>query len=151
MIIYLLSGPRNFSTALMYSFNQRPDTVVIDEPFYALWLKRIGKIQPHHDEIMLTLEYYGNANKIHDKIEENENIKGNIFVKNMANTVEDMNKNRILNYYPIFLIRDPAEVIMSHIKVDPFITGEDLCLEHQVKIYDWLKEKTQEDPIVING
>ncbi|CAF3445469.1 unnamed protein product [Rotaria sp. Silwood2] len=151
MIIYLLSGPRNFSTALMYSFNQRPDTVVIDEPFHALWLKIIGKIQPHHDEIMLTLAYNRNANKIHDKIEENENIKGNVFVKNMANTVEDMNKNRILNYYPIFLIRDPTEIIMSHIKVDPFITGEDLCLEHQVKIYDWLKEKTQEDPIVING
>ncbi|CAF5023950.1 unnamed protein product, partial [Rotaria sp. Silwood1] len=40
MIIYLISGPRNCSTALMYSFNQHPDTVVIDEPFYGLWLKR---------------------------------------------------------------------------------------------------------------
>ncbi|CAF3507717.1 unnamed protein product [Rotaria sp. Silwood1] len=151
MIIYLISGPRNCSTALMYSFNQRPDTVVIDEPFYGLWLKRIGKIQPHYDEIMLTLQYNGNANNIHDRIEENENIKGNVFVKNMANTVEDMNKDRILNYCPVFLIRDPVEVIMSHIKVDPYITGEDLCLEHQVKIYDWFKEKTREDPIVING
>jgi hypothetical protein len=28
------SGPRNVSTALMYSFRQRSDTVVVDEPLY---------------------------------------------------------------------------------------------------------------------
>lgn len=63
MIIYLLSGPRSFSTALMYSFNQRADTVVIDEPLYPFWLKRIGKLQPHYDEIMLSLQNI-DANKI---------------------------------------------------------------------------------------
>ena len=29
------SGPRNVSTALMYSFAQRSDTRVVDEPLYA--------------------------------------------------------------------------------------------------------------------
>ena len=41
-IINLISGPRNLSTALMYSFSQRPDTVVIDEPFYAHYLVTTG-------------------------------------------------------------------------------------------------------------
>ena len=36
--INLISGPRNISTALMYSFAQRPDTFVLDEPFYAFYL-----------------------------------------------------------------------------------------------------------------
>ena len=36
MIINLISGPRNVSTALMYSFAQRSDTSVVDEPFYAV-------------------------------------------------------------------------------------------------------------------
>ncbi|CAF4577640.1 unnamed protein product [Rotaria socialis] len=134
----------------MYSFNQRTDTVVIDEPFYPIWLKRIGKVQPHYDEIMLSSQNI-DANKIHDKIEEMEKMKGNIFVKNMANTVKDMNKNRILNYRPIFLVRNPAEVIVSHIKLDQSITGEDLCFEHQVKLYDWFQEQTKEDPLVINA
>lgn len=80
-----------------------------------------------------------------------EKIKGNIFVQNMANTIEDMNKNRLLKYRPLFLVRNPAEVIVSHIKLDRFITGEDLCFEHQVKIYDWLQEQTKEDPLVIDG
>ncbi len=36
--ICLWSGPRNISTALMYSFAQREDTLVLDEPLYAHYL-----------------------------------------------------------------------------------------------------------------
>jgi len=36
--ICLWSGPRNVSTALMYSFRQRTDTSVVDEPLYAHYL-----------------------------------------------------------------------------------------------------------------
>ena len=36
--ICLWSGPRNISTALMYSFAQREDTMVLDEPLYAHYL-----------------------------------------------------------------------------------------------------------------
>ena len=150
MIIYLLSGPRNCSTALMYSFNQRSDTVAMDEPFYGIWIKNLGKKQPFFDEMMKTLEC-ANPDKIHDLIEEKEKVNGNIFVKNMANTVKHMNITRISKYRPILLIRDPADVIVSHAKIDPLITSEDLCLEHQIKLYDWLKETTKEDPIVIDG
>jgi hypothetical protein len=149
MIIYLLTGPQNLSTTLMYSFNQRPDTTVIDEPFYGIQLKQIGKRRPFYDEIMLKMEC-DDADKVHDDIEQKEKIKGNVFVKNMANTVQYMNENRLLKYHHILLICDPAETIVSHIKIDPSITSEDLCLEHQVKMYDWLKQKTKEDPIVID-
>jgi hypothetical protein len=38
--ICLWSGPRNISTALMYSFAQRPDTLVFDEPLYGYYLKQ---------------------------------------------------------------------------------------------------------------
>ena len=40
MIIFMWSGPRNLSTALMRSFENRNDTKVIDEPFYAYYLKK---------------------------------------------------------------------------------------------------------------
>jgi hypothetical protein len=36
--IAMWSGPRNISTAMMRSFENRPDTAVIDEPFYAAFL-----------------------------------------------------------------------------------------------------------------
>ncbi len=36
--IAMWSGPRNISTAMMRSFDSRPDTVVCDEPLYAHYL-----------------------------------------------------------------------------------------------------------------
>ena len=45
-IINLISGPRNLSTALKYSFAQRPDTKVIDEPIYAHYLLSTGISHP---------------------------------------------------------------------------------------------------------
>ena len=44
-IVCLWSGPRNVSTALMYSFAQRADTVVIDEPLYGHYLRLSGAEQ----------------------------------------------------------------------------------------------------------
>ena len=36
------SGPRNISTAMMRAWENRPDTVVVDEPFYAAYLVQTG-------------------------------------------------------------------------------------------------------------
>ena len=38
-IIHAISGPRNISTAIMYSFAQRPGCSVFDEPLYGIYLK----------------------------------------------------------------------------------------------------------------
>ena len=51
-IIAMWSGPRNVSTALMYSFAQRADTVVWDEPYYAAWLAASGTAHPMRDAIL---------------------------------------------------------------------------------------------------
>ncbi len=150
MIIYLISDSHNLSTALMYSFSQRPDTIVMDEPFYGIRLKKLGKRQPYFDEVMLRMEC-DDAEKIHDEIERNEKIKGNVFVKNMANTIQYMKENRLSKYHHVFLIRDPAETIVSLMKKSPSITLDNLYLADQMKVYDWLKEKTKENPIVIDA
>jgi hypothetical protein len=134
----------------MYSFNQRPDTTVIDEPFYGIQLKQIGKRRPFFDEIMLRMEC-DNPDKVHDDIEEKEKLKGNVFAKTMVDTVQYMNQNRLSKYRHILLICDPAETIISYTKINPSITSEDLCLEQQVKICEWLKKNTKEGPIVIDS
>src|SRR3712207_2503830 len=46
------SGPRNISTALMRSFENRSDTVVVDEPLYAAYLARTGIDHPMRDEVI---------------------------------------------------------------------------------------------------
>ncbi len=46
------SGPRNVSTAFMRSWGNREDTVVVDEPFYAYYLKTTGRDHPGRDEVI---------------------------------------------------------------------------------------------------
>ena len=53
--IAMWSGPRNISTALMRSWGNRPDTVVIDEPFYAYYLKTTGKNHPGEPAMLAML------------------------------------------------------------------------------------------------
>ena len=50
------SGPRNISTALMRSWGNRADTLVVDEPFYGLYLERTGKAHPAAMEIVSRTE-----------------------------------------------------------------------------------------------
>ena len=50
--ICLWSGPRNVSTALMYSFAQRSDTRVVDEPLYGHFLRVSGTHHPGRDEVL---------------------------------------------------------------------------------------------------
>src|SRR4030081_2914515 len=52
--IAMWSGPRNISTAMMRSWGNRADTVVVDEPFYAFYLKQTGKKHPVADEVIAT-------------------------------------------------------------------------------------------------
>jgi hypothetical protein len=46
------SGPRNVSTAFMRSWENRPDTIVVDEPFYAHYLQSTGLDHPGRDEVI---------------------------------------------------------------------------------------------------
>ena len=59
--ICLWSGPRNISTALMYSFAERSDTLVYDEPLYAHYLKtsKAKKYHPGSKEILNSMENNG--------------------------------------------------------------------------------------------
>ncbi len=56
------SGPRNLSTALMRSFENRKDTSVLDEPFYGYYLKKTNLNHPMKNEIIKL--YPNSENKI---------------------------------------------------------------------------------------
>ncbi len=50
--IAMWSGPRNISTAMMRAWENRPDTTVVDEPFYAFYLKATGNKHPGFEEVI---------------------------------------------------------------------------------------------------
>ena len=58
--ICLWSCPRNISTALMYSFRSRPDSIVFDEPLYAHYLNVSNVNHPGKEEVLESQEVNGN-------------------------------------------------------------------------------------------
>ena len=80
-IINLISGPRNLSTALMYSFSRRPDTKVIDEPFYAHYLDTTGINHPGREETLNSMS--SDINEVLKNINKTNGCEV-LFLKNMV-------------------------------------------------------------------
>ena len=74
------SGPRNISTALMRSFENRPDTIVEDEPFYAHYLLSTGILHPGRKETLETM-----STNINEILEEKSNINQLQYIVNTYN------------------------------------------------------------------
>ena len=110
------SGPRNLSTALMRSFENRTDTAVIDEPFYAHFLKQTNLNHPGRNEIISTLDsnWDNIVLKITGPIPHNKSIW---YQKHMAqHNLEGCDLNWIKSFHNCILIRDPKYVIPSYNK-----------------------------------
>jgi hypothetical protein len=54
--IAMWSGPRNISTAMMRSFENRADCTVTDEPFYGCYLSRTGIDHPMAADVMADMD-----------------------------------------------------------------------------------------------
>ena len=149
MIIFMWSGPRNLSTALMRSFENRKDTYVLDEPFYAYYLKKNGLNHPMKKEIIN--HYSVSQNKIIKLITskpENEKI---FYQKHMTqHIIKNTNLDWIRNGYNCFLISHPAKVINSYIKKNSLRNIDDIGFKKQFKIFNKVK-KNNLNFIVINA
>ncbi len=137
--LHLISGPRNISTALMYSFAQRSDTQVVDEPFYALYFSKTDVDHP------------GKAEVLNTQSSSEEKVKGEIFkkhskpvyfIKNMAHHIEVMeDKSFLSKCINIFLIRNPRQIIASYAQVIEKPVMRDIGIE-----YEWELFKKLDDP-----
>ena len=120
--IAMWSGPRNISTALMRSFENRHDTYVIDEPFYGYYLKETNKNHPLKNEIIK--KYPNNEKDIIKMITTSSNSNKLIFYqKHMTHHIlEKTSLKWISKGINCFLIRDPAECSAIRVPNAPRIT-----------------------------
>ncbi|KAB1202284.1 Branched-chain-amino-acid aminotransferase-like protein 2 [Morella rubra] len=58
-VIHSWSAPRSISTGLMYSFAQRDDMEVLDEPLYANFLRVTGMDRPYREELLSRMDSDG--------------------------------------------------------------------------------------------
>ena len=144
-IINLISGPRNLSTALMYSFSRRPDTTVIDEPFYAHYLSTTGIDHPGRDE---TLKFMSaDINEVLSNIFLNQKCEV-LFLKNMAHHHQQMKLDFLEKMTNLFLVRNPHQLIASFAQVIQNPTMQDIGLEKSWELFNIVK---RQNPIVLDS
>lgn len=136
-IINLVSGPRNISTALMYSFAQRPDTTVVDEPFYAVYLSSTGLNHPGRDEVLRAQS--DDEEEVRRQLN-TMNDRPVLFVKNMAHHMEVMRHPFLGDAVNLFLIRDPYLILTSYTQVIEQPVMRDIGLEYQYTLFRGLCE-----------
>jgi hypothetical protein len=129
--IHLISGPRNISTALMYSFGNRKDFTIVDEPLYANYLKVTGKKHPGREETLQSQS--SDYNSVYKKVMLKDYSTPFVFLKNMAHHLLEAQENDIAPFHNLFLIRDPAQLIHSFAKVIPQPSMLDIGLEEELK------------------
>ena len=135
--ICLWSGPRNVSTALMYSFAQRPDTVVVDEPLYAHYLAVSGARHPGRAEVLASQDKDGNA--VMRALAEEPVARPVLFAKQMAHHLVDIDLAWLEHFDNVLLIRDPAEMLPSLAAVLPEVSLRDTGLESQARLVERLE------------
>ena len=150
MIINLISGPRNISTALMYSFAQREDTKVVDEPFYASYLDRFPEIEhPGKQEILQSMAR--EISLVLSEIEELSKKHEVVFLKNMAHHHLGISWDYLLPLNNVFLIRNPKQLIASFAQVIEQPTLQDIGLKEEVDLFQYVAENGHNPAIVLDS
>ena len=138
MVIHLISSPRTVSTSLMYSFDNRPDTVGIDEPFYAYFLDKTGKEHPGRDQTLN--EMPTSVSEICKDLDERIQKTEHLFIKNMGNHLIDLDLHLFSGYVNIFLIRNPRPIIASFGKLIKHLSLFDIGVKEQWLAHNKLKK-----------
>ena len=146
--ICLWSGPRNVSTALMYSFAQREDTQVVDEPLYAHFLRVSGAPHPGREEVLAAGDVEGER-VVRDVIL-GPCGRPVLFMKQMAHHLVALDREFLNETVNILLIRDPREVLASLVNQLPNPKLADTGMAMQAELLDHLEDLGQ-TPLVLDS
>ncbi len=156
--IAMWSGPRNISTAMMRAWENRADTVVVDEPLYAFYLHATGKAHPMAGEVIAAGET--DWRKVADGLVGNLSPAGRqdpshlevFYQKQMTHhLLPEVKRDWLASLTNCFLIRDPAEVIVSYLKKNENPSAEDLGFPQQAEIFEFVCARSGLVPPVIDA
>lgn len=148
--IAMWSGPRNISTAMMRSWENRADCSVVDEPFYAAYLCTNCLEHPCQDEILSS-----QSNDYHQVIQQ---ITGDTvttplqYLKQMTHHMpDDLDMGWCIGMRHCFLIRDPAQVIASYVQKMPTVDEDAIGIRRQLELFRQIEATTGVAPAVIDS
>ncbi len=145
------SGPRNISTAMLRAWENRADTVVVDEPLYGFYLERTGLPHPGAAEVVAHEEtdWRRVAERLTGPLPPGARI---FYQKHMAHhLLPEVERDWLWGLAHAFLVRDPREMLLSLAKVTPQPSAEDTGLPQQQALFDQLRERTGRTPPVLDA
>lgn len=145
------SGPRNISTACMRSWGNRDDTVVVDEPFYAHYLRATGADHPGREETIARHEpdWQRVVDSLLAPLPSGARIQ---YQKQMSHhLLPHMGRGWLDAVTHAFLVRDPRSMVASLGEklgtFDLLATG----LPQQVEIFEQVADRTGRPPPVVDA
>ena len=151
MRIAMWSGPRNLSTAMMYSFAARGDSAVWDEPYYAAYLKDTGLDHPMRGEI---LDAWPNDHKDVRRLclDSIPGEKPIFYQKHMSHhMLPKYDLGWTKDVVNVFLIRHPARVIASYAAKRENPSAQDIGFVAQGALFDRIADLSGVAPVVIDA
>jgi hypothetical protein len=147
------SGPRNISTAMMRSWENREDCAVVDEPFYAHYLLETKLAHPGRDEVIVAgeVDWRKVAQQLVGPVPKGRAI---YYQKHMTHhMLPHIRRDFFDRLSHSFLIRDPREVLASYMKSRPDaeVSIDDLGIPQQTALYDEVVQRTGKAPPVIDA
>jgi len=150
MRLAMWSGPRNLSTALMYSFAQREDFTVWDEPFYGPYLRLTGLEHPMRAEVLAT--------RPESQVEVEQRLisatpvgQKHVYHKHMCqHMIDGIPRGFMTDCVNVFLIRHPARVVASFMKGYPDTTSDDIGFDRQLELFEFVQTLGQ-SPVVVDS
>jgi hypothetical protein len=142
------SGPRTISTALMRSWENRPDTIVIDEPLYAHYLNATGLDHPGRAEVIGAGEtdWRNVVATLLGPVPDGTRV---FYQKHMAHhLLPAIDRGWVTDLTNVLLIRDPRELVASYVRSRADVTADDLGLPQQVQLYDELAAAGTPAPVI---
>jgi Sulfotransferase domain len=133
--VAMWSGPRNLSTAMMRSFENRADCSVVDEPLYAAYLAETGIDHPDPEAIMA-------SQPTDPAVVVADLTSGPVttpmqYQKHMTHhMLPSVPRAPLASLTHAFLVRDPERVLTSYAKVRKEPTLEDLGLPQQLELFE---------------
>ena len=148
--IAMWSGPRNISTAMMRSWQNRPDCSVVDEPFYAAYLASTGLDHPCREQSLRSqsTDYKTGVAELTE-----QPVSSPVqYQKQMTHHIpRGMNMAWCIGLKHCFLIRDPAQVIASYVQKMPTIDEDAIGIRRQAELFQEITALTGIAPDVIDS
>jgi hypothetical protein len=147
--IAMWSGPRNISTAMMRSFENRPDCAVVDEPFYAAYLAETGLDHPMRDEVLASQPT--DWRLVAEALITTEPASV-FYQKHMTHhMLPGFGLDWAASCRNAFLIREPAAVLASYVKKRAEVALDDIGVVRQRELFEREADRLGAAPPVVEG